>query len=41
MKEGDHLGDLDIDIIIIFKWILSKQEGRVWTEAVWLTIARL
>ena len=32
VQEGDRLGDLDIDVMIIFKGILIKQEGRVWSE---------
>lgn len=31
MKEGDHLGNLFIETMIILKWIIQKQCVRLWT----------
>jgi hypothetical protein len=31
LKEGDHLGGLDVDGRILLKWILKKYDGRTWT----------
>jgi hypothetical protein len=36
--EGVHLEDLDIDVRIISKRILMKQDGRVKTGFIWLRI---
>jgi hypothetical protein len=33
LKERDHTEDLDTNWRIIFKCILQKQNGKVWTEA--------
>jgi hypothetical protein len=33
LREGDHLGDPDVDGRIIFKWIFKKwDEGMYWIE---------
>jgi hypothetical protein len=33
LKEKDHYEDLDIDGMIILKWLLKKQGVRVWTRS--------
>jgi hypothetical protein len=35
--EGDHLGDPDVDGMIILKWIFKKWDGA-WTGLTWLRI---
>jgi len=35
MRERDHLGDLDIDGMIILKLIFSKWDGVAWTKLLW------
>jgi len=32
MKGTEHSEDLGIDGMIILKWILGKEGGKVWTE---------
>ena len=29
LREGDHLKDLGIDVMIIFNWIFMKWDGRM------------
>jgi len=37
LREGDHLGDPDVDGRIILRWIFRKWDG-VWTGLSWLRI---
>jgi len=37
LREGDHMGDPDIDRRIILRWIFRKWDG-VWTGLSWLRI---
>ena len=37
VREGDHLGDPDVDGRIILRWIFRKWDG-VWTGSSWLRI---
>jgi hypothetical protein len=37
LKGRDHLGDLDVDLKVILKWILKKYDMKVWTALLWLT----
>jgi len=34
--DDDHVVDLGVIEENILKWILSKQEGRVWSGLIWL-----
>jgi hypothetical protein len=38
MKEGYHLEDLDVDGMIILKFISNKMDAKMWTELIWLGI---
>ena len=38
MKKGGHLEDPSVYVRVILKWILSKWDGRAWTESIWLRI---
>jgi hypothetical protein len=38
LKGRDNLEDLGVDGKIILGWILRKQDGRVWTGFIWLSI---
>jgi hypothetical protein len=38
LREGDHLGDADVDGRIISKYIFEKWHGRTWTGLSWLRI---
>jgi hypothetical protein len=37
LREGDHLGDPDVDGKIILKWIFNTWDGE-WTRLSWLRI---
>jgi hypothetical protein len=37
-KGRDHSEDLGTDGMIIFKWILGKYGGKVWTGCIWLRL---
>jgi hypothetical protein len=36
--EKDCLEDIGLDEKIMLKWFLKKQDGRPWTEFIWLRI---
>jgi hypothetical protein len=38
LKGRDHLGNLDIDGSILFKWILNNYYMTLWTGFMWLRI---
>ena len=38
LKERDHLGDPDVDGMIILRWIFKKWDVGVWTGSSWLRI---
>jgi hypothetical protein len=38
LKGRDHLGDTDIDRMMIIKLILKKYGVRVWTGFMWLRL---
>jgi len=38
LREGDHLGDTDLDGSVILRWIFRKREVGLWTESIWLRI---
>jgi len=38
LRERDHLGDPDIDVRIILRWIFRKWDEEVWTGSSWLRI---
>jgi hypothetical protein len=35
LKERDHLGDINIDGMIILKWAIKKKGVRVWNGFTW------
>ena len=37
LREGDHLGDPDMDGRLILRWIFRKWDGE-WTGSSWLRI---
>ena len=37
-RERDHLGDADVDVRIILRWIFRKWDVGVWTGSSWLRI---
>jgi hypothetical protein len=39
LEEREQLKGLSVDVWMIFKWILKKLSGRLWTEFIWLRIA--
>ena len=41
LKEGDHLGDLGVDVRIELRWIFRKWDEGVWTGSSWLRIGKL
>jgi hypothetical protein len=38
MKGRDHAQDLGVDGKITLEWISRKQDGKVWSEFIWLKI---
>jgi hypothetical protein len=38
LRGRDHTEDLGLDGRIALKWILQKQDWRVWTGFIWLKI---
>jgi len=38
LRERDHFEDLDVDGRLIFKWIVRKWDGDVWTGFLWIRI---
>jgi hypothetical protein len=36
LKEGDHLRDPGVDVMIILRWIFRKWDLAVWTGSSWL-----
>jgi hypothetical protein len=41
MKGIDHLEELGVDGRIILELILGKQDGKVWTEFIWLRVGTI
>jgi hypothetical protein len=37
-KKRDHWEDQDVGGWTILKWILERQDGRVWIGSIWLRI---
>jgi hypothetical protein len=35
VKEGDDLEDLDVDGMIILKFISNKRDAKTWTGLIW------
>jgi hypothetical protein len=38
LRERDHLKDLDVDGMIILKWIFKKWDGEAWAGLIWVRI---
>jgi hypothetical protein len=38
MRERDHLGDLDVDGMIILRWLFRKWNVEAWTGLICLRI---
>jgi hypothetical protein len=38
LREGDHLGDPDVDGRIVLKWIFKTGDGWAWTGLSWLRL---
>lgn len=38
MKEEDHLEDIDVDGVIILKFISNKMDAKTWTAFIWFGI---
>jgi hypothetical protein len=36
--EIDHLKDVDLDGMIILKWVFKKSDREAWTGSIWLGI---
>lgn len=41
MKEGDFLEDLGVGGRVISRWIIKKQNWRVWTEFIWHGVGKV
>jgi hypothetical protein len=41
LKERENLVELDINVIIILKWIRKKYDGRLWNGFVCLRTRRI
>jgi hypothetical protein len=39
LEEREQLKGVSVDVWMIFRWILKKLNGRLWTEFIWLRIA--
>jgi len=40
-KERGHSDDLGVNGKIILEWILGTQNGKVWTECIWLRMGQM
>jgi hypothetical protein len=37
-ERRSHLGDVDVDGRIILKWVLKKEDTKLWTQLIWFRI---
>jgi hypothetical protein len=38
LRERDHLGDPDVDVRIILRWIFRKWDVGAWNGLIWLRV---